>query len=62
MPVTLPAPVAALFELPAQPNSIEVPAMFEYLYTHKYTGQITLHFHEGVPKLLELPPVRVKLT
>lgn len=48
----------------APPRTIEscFPDLIQALYDRKYTGTITLHFSNGVPKVIELPAPQIKLT
>lgn len=51
-------------QIVAPPREVEADLMtvLKHLYDRRYTGPITLHFHEGVAKKAELPAPKIKLT
>lgn len=52
-----------LDQLFAPPRSLEsdVASLLQVLYDRRYTGPITWHFLDGVPKLAEFPAPKIKL-
>ena len=53
-----------LDQLLAPPREVEsdFQTVMTHLFERKYTGPVTLHFHEGVAKKVELPAPKIKLT
>ena len=53
-----------LDQLLAPPREIEsdLATVMSHLFDRKYTGQVVLHYHDGVPKKVELPAPKIKLT
>lgn len=39
----------------------DLSTTFQALHERRYTGAITLHFRDGVPRVLELPAPQIKL-
>jgi hypothetical protein len=39
----------------------DLAALLQSLYDQRYTGSITLHCAEGIPRIAEVPGVRIKL-
>lgn len=52
-----------LDQLLAPPRTVEsdTAALFKVLGDRRYTGPITLHFCDGIPKIAELPAPQIKL-
>lgn len=52
-----------LDQLLAPPRSLEsdLATVLQQLYDRKYTGQVTLHFSDGVPRVAQLPAPQIKL-
>lgn len=52
-----------LDQLLAPPRTVEsdLATLFQSLHDRKYTGPITLHFREGVPKVAEFVAPQIKL-
>lgn len=65
MPRTLTVPAG---DAPSQygvalPTACSFAVLLERLYAEKFRGAITLHFDNGIPKVVEFPqPQRVTLT
>ena len=52
-----------LDQLLAPPREVEsdLQTVLQHLWDRKYTGPVTLHCHDGVPKVIELPAPKIRL-
>lgn len=55
--------VDRLDQLLAPPRELEsdLATVLTHLFERKYTGPVTLHCHDGVPKVIELPAPKIRL-